>query len=1351
MDQALRYKLRNVVTHCHKLLEQAISDALQGQYGIHASGEIEDAARMTHLPAREQEYRERIVIHLKHILSSGLKPKDAASQLVREAAFTHLNRLCAYKMMATRGLIRDPVGKILKSRGFLFYLADHPEDERLWSGGQQETAYRHYLEWLNSTLSEEIGVLFSPHDVASGLFPPHRVLVSVIESLNSEELQSVWNEDETIGWVYQYFTPKELRDQARKESAAPRNSYEMAFRNQFFTPRYVVEFLVDNTLGRTWYEMRRGDTLLAEKCRYLVGGQLQKSGDSQSNDGQPTTDNGQRAKKDPREIKVLDPACGSGHFLLYCFDLLQTIYEEAYTDPELGPELQRDFPDTETFKREIPGLILAHNLHGIDIDLRVTQLAALALWLRAQRAFQEMGLKEDRPQIKRMNLVCAEPMSGEEDLLEEFISDLQPHVLGELIGELVRNVFKRMKLAGEAGTLVRIEDDISGPIEEARRQWQEMLRRQAEGEEEMARKGALFDYRKEEAQQKFIFDIADITSEKVWQDAEAQALESLREYARRANNGKGLARRLFADDTEQGFAFIDLCRRKFDVVLMNPPFGDASKPSKTYIELTYPRTKNDVYAAFVERGLNWLQGDGMLGAITSRTGFFLSSFQKWREEILLKESRPLVFADLGYGVLDTAMVETATYVLSKPINREETVFIRLLTYEDKAEALAEAVDSLREGRALKGIVHRVDPESFRLVMASPFVYWVPVKTLERLVHHDSFEPAAGEARQGLVTGDNPQFVRTIWEVPVTSLVGGNNIAIAAKRSLSELRREIQTQLASGRRWVFHVMAGASQPWFSPLTVVVDWENDGERIKNFKDAYGKLRSRPQGIDYYFRPGFSWTLRAFRLTPYAIPAGCIHSASRYMAFPKPGNEALALAVVASNLATAYARFYGEKFEWPKFLVETIKRIPWTESLNDLKSFANSFVSQEVEQRRAIYRNHEPFQEFTVPALIHSWTAGEEIAWNAASLLGEENEQQVASSYGLSEADMSILNSDLFEAIQCRTSVPENSGEEGEGDGTEDQDFVLEIDIRSKYAALLSYILGCVFGRWDVRMALDLTLAPKLPDTFDPVPLCPIGMLVGPDGLPAASGRIVSTEWLRNRPDANTLPPENSFEQATTPDTEYPISIDWDGILVDDPDHEDDIIRRLRDVFELVFKDRAEEIEREACELLGVKTLRDYFRKPAAGGFWADHIKRYSKSRRKAPIYWLLQSSKKSYAIWLYYHRLDRDILFKALINYVEPKMRLEETRLEQSRSGRAEGATGREARELDRRIEKQEALLSELRDFHDRVRRAAELRLEPDLNDGVVLNIAPLWEVAPWAEAKKYWQELLAGKYEWSTVI
>jgi hypothetical protein len=131
--------------------------------------------------------------------------------------------------------------------------------------------------------------------------------------------------------------------------------------------------------------------------------------------------------------------------------------------------------------------------------------------------------------------------------------------------------------------------------------------------------------------------------------------------------------------------------------------------------------------------------------------------------------------------------------------------------------------------------------------------------------------------------------------------------------------------------------------------------------------------------------------------------------------------------------------------------------------------------------------------------------------------------------------------------------------------------------------------------------------------------------------------------------------------------------------------------------------------------------------------------------------MQSSRKNYGLWLYYHRLDRDTLSKALINYVEPKLRLAENRLAELRANLVQaGAVGGGARIVERQIERQEELLSELRDFSDKLRRAADLHLDPDLNDGVVLNIAPLSELVPWKEAKKYWDELQAGKYEWSSI-
>jgi hypothetical protein len=321
-----------------------------------------------------------------------------------------------------------------------------------------------------------------------------------------------------------------------------------------------------------------------------------------------------------------------------------------------------------------------------------------------------------------------------------------------------------------------------------------------------------------------------------------------------------------------------------------------------------------------------------------------------------------------------------------------------------------------------------------------------------------------------------------------------------------------------------------------------------------------------------------------------------------------------------------------------------------------------------------------------------------------------------YGIAGQDRQAIQASPDEEVTAEDAEAE------EDETSIEEEVASATDSRTLVIDLLSYALGTALGRWDIRCATSQRPRPELPDPFAPLPVCSPGMLTGEEGLP-----------LQEAPPG------------------YPLHLDQDGMLVDDSGHPDDIVRRVRDVLEVLWQDRAEAIEQEACEILGVKELRDYFRKPGKGGFWDDHISRYSKSRRKAPIYWLLQSSKKNYALWIYYHRFDKDMLFKALLNYVEPKIRLEESRLEPQRAQRtAAGTSGKGVKKLEKEIDRQEEFLSELQDFEEKLRRVANLHLDPDLNDGVVLNIAPLWELVPWKEAKKYWEELRDGKYEWSPI-
>ncbi len=238
-------------------------------------------------------------------------------------------------------------------------------------------------------------------------------------------------------------------------------------------------------------------------------------------------------------------------------------------------------------------------------------------------------------------------MPGDDAMVDTFAADLNPPLLRDLFKKMVGE----MGLAGELGTLLRVEDGIATELKRAREQFvkQQQTTGYLPGMEPVRRQGQT--------------DLSGIADAQFFHEAEARIVEGLRRFAESAIGGAGVRRRLFAGDAAQGIALTDLLQTRFDVVLMNPPFGAASLAAKKEFEKGYPRTKNDIYAAFVERGIQLLHKHGMLGAITSRTGFFLSSFQRWREEILLTEAPPVVFADLGYGVLDSAMVEVAAYCL----------------------------------------------------------------------------------------------------------------------------------------------------------------------------------------------------------------------------------------------------------------------------------------------------------------------------------------------------------------------------------------------------------------------------------------------------------------------------------------------------------------------------------------------------------------------------------------------------------------------------------------------------------------------------------------------------------------
>jgi hypothetical protein len=280
----------------------------------------------------------------------------------------------------------------------------------------------------------------------------------------------------------------------------------------------------------------------------------------------------------------------------------------------------------------------------------------------------------------------------------------------------------------------------------------------------------------------------------------------------------------------------------------------------------------------------------------------------------------------------------------------------------------------------------------------------------------------------------------------------------------------------------------------------------------------------------------------------------------------------------------------------------------------------------------------------------------------------------------------------------------------------------------------------------MSATPTLEPRLPGPFDSLPVFPPAGLVSPNGFPATSNNIVSEEWLRARPDAVSLPEPDAVNQPTIPDSEYPIAIPWDGILVDDETSDADIVARMRSVLQVIHGDQAETVEHKLCEELGVQTLRDYMASP--NGFFADHLKRYSKSRRKAPIYWPLSTESGGYTVWVYYPRLTASTLFTILDRYVHPRRDVVEKQYQELASVPAAQRTRAQQKAFDRAARDREELAA----FEEEIRRVADLPYRPDHDDGVPICAAPLYRLfrhRQWsAYLKGIWRDLEAGKYDWA---
>lgn len=662
-----RTALERIVGKARKVLEEDLASRAAGIFGIDADGTIadEDALRLD--PAALADRREVIDV-INHLRSEGNAPADAVARLIREAVFTHLNRLVAIRIAESLQLLPPSISDGRRSQGF----RDVQELAPLLLG-DETGGYWVYLRLCGDELAGDVPTLFDPRNPLLGLVPSATALDELVELLADPAHANLWVAPDCLGWVYQFFNTSDERRSMREGSPAPRNSRELAVRNQFFTPRYVVDFLVQNSLGRL---------LLASDPSSAIRDDLPFLIDSTTESREPI---------DLAKISVLDPACGSGHFLIAAYDLLERAWDYAGVSP-----------------RDAAGAIVG-SLWGIEIDPRCVQVAAAAVMFRARRSCP-LG------ELPRPNIVCARSIPSTAGPMPALLDSLQPN-----LRDLVVKVGTHLASASTLGSLLKVDEHLQVDL-----------------------RATVFGAPTPQG------SLVDALPAEFFERLETDLIAALHQMADATTATP--AERLLAAEAEDAIRFVDAVQRRYDVVLMNPPFGLAVEETRPYLQRAYGSAAGDLYAAFVMRGLELLRPGGLLGAITNRTGFFLSSLEEWRRQLL--QHGVVTFADLGSFVLEGAQVEVAAYVVGRRVER--TTFVRALLVRDKAAVLRELRSEL---------TFVVSGDDLLRLPGAWFDYWAGDQALTFFSDLPPLQSDSRVVSRGLSAGDNFWFLRLLWELP----------------------------------------------------------------------------------------------------------------------------------------------------------------------------------------------------------------------------------------------------------------------------------------------------------------------------------------------------------------------------------------------------------------------------------------------------------------------------------------------------------------------------------------------------------------------------------------------------------
>lgn len=1119
--------------------------------------------------------------------------KNGFEHVIEEVAYTWFNRFIALRYMEVNNYLpRDLRVRVFTNENNEFKPEILSEALHLEMNGldtqkvfdyieqnKQEELYKYLLLTLCNEMNEYLPFMFtSINDYKTLLFPDNLLKDdSVLARLISDIDEDSWlDQVQIIGWLYQYYN-SELKDIVMKKKNYTKDDIPAA--TQLFTPDWIVRYMVENSLGRLYINKKKHQGIF-EDGRDPSEMTIDEINDKRiANEKYISNEMGwkyylpeakqdaevlkelekielEHSKLQPEDIKLIDPCMGSGHILVYAFDVLMDIYRDAgYSD------------------RDASKSILENNLYGLEIDERAYHLAYFALMMKARQYNRRILSKDTK--INLVEIVESSP---------ELNDDLLSH-LGEYkeLGQYLVETFKEAK---EFGSILNLDCTLE--------QLQKLENNLFEIENN-AKYGSMLD--QIESQQ--LIDLID----------------PLLKQAK-------------------------LLVQKYDVVVTNPPYMPPSPKQKQYVQKNYPDSKSDLFAVFIEKCHDLTKKNAYQAMITMHSWMFLSSFEKLRNK-LISNNTIVNMAHLGaraFEEIGGEVVQTTSFIIeNNHIKNYQSGFKRLVDYNSQ--------DGKKDEYLTERNLYVSSSENFNKIPGSPIAYWVSDLFLDSY-KNKKLEDIKCYARNGITTGENDLFIRLWFEV-----VNINN------------------------KWYPLNKGGAYRKWYGNLFYIIDWENDGYRIKHLFDKNGKMRATLRSIDYKFEEAITMTRICSGLTSFRfLPEGFItEGASNNIYFKDSSYDYFALLGFLNSKTCEFIL----KMTNPTINVmpENLKSLPIVVPKNI--SNVKSLVISNINVAKIDWNYFEISWDFKTHPLVELRLAGASAwgndspsarissAYKAWSIVCEERFNQLKAN----EEELNRIFIDIY-GLQDEL-IPE----------VEDKDVtVRKADLVRDIKSFISYAVGCMFGRY----SLDI------------------------EGLAYAGGEWDSSKYSTFIPDADDIIP-----------------------ICDEEYFEDDIVSRFIEFVSVVYgSDTLEENLKFIADALGSKgTPREVLRNYFLNDFYKDHCNTYQVTGSgKRPIYWLFDSGKKNgFKALVYIHRYTPDLIARMRTGYIHPQQARYRTQIELLQEQIDMAGSTSEKVKLSKQLKKINDQLLELNKYEEIVHHWAD-KMEPmDLDDGVKVNYAKFQEL------------------------